>query len=263
MCIRDRVKIEMTNHPLPRTNQQLQINNTISGSFAGYIFSIALAFKFASIISFIVKERVDRSKYQQLVSGMSINAYWASNLVYDFIIYMIVAILAIVIAKVLEVGSLTDGDAFGALWLLFIFYGLSYISFTYIVGFYYRDYGTAQASYYFITLVVGGLLPILTLLLRIISDSSNGVGRGLAWILRLHPAFCFGEGLINIGSRNLYGIRENNSVALSVFHLEVALAPILFLVVGSLLFFLLLLAIESCMKKESCARCCSGGEVDV
>jgi len=51
------VSIQMTNHPLPRTYLQLQLNNTISGFFAGFIFSIALAFKFASIIAFIVKER--------------------------------------------------------------------------------------------------------------------------------------------------------------------------------------------------------------
>ena len=49
------VTIKMTNHPMPRTNQQLQINNTISGFFASFIFSMALAFKFASIIAFIVK----------------------------------------------------------------------------------------------------------------------------------------------------------------------------------------------------------------
>jgi hypothetical protein len=49
------VTIQMINHPMPRTNQQLQINNTISGFFASFIFAIALAFKFASIIAFIVK----------------------------------------------------------------------------------------------------------------------------------------------------------------------------------------------------------------
>ena len=51
------VTIQMSNDPLPRTYQQLQLNNTISGFFAAFIFSVALAFKFASIISFIVKER--------------------------------------------------------------------------------------------------------------------------------------------------------------------------------------------------------------
>jgi hypothetical protein len=39
------------------TQQQLQVNNTISGLFGALIFSIALAFKFTSVVSFVVKER--------------------------------------------------------------------------------------------------------------------------------------------------------------------------------------------------------------
>jgi hypothetical protein len=49
------ITISVYNSPFPRTNDQLQINNTISGFFGALIFSIALGFKFASIISFIVK----------------------------------------------------------------------------------------------------------------------------------------------------------------------------------------------------------------
>lgn len=49
--------ITIVNAPLPRTYFQLEINNTISGFFGSLIFSVALAFKFASIVSFIVKER--------------------------------------------------------------------------------------------------------------------------------------------------------------------------------------------------------------
>lgn len=51
------VSITVVNSPFARTNDQLKINNTISGFFGALIFSIALGFKFASIISFIVKER--------------------------------------------------------------------------------------------------------------------------------------------------------------------------------------------------------------
>jgi hypothetical protein len=49
------IQINVVNYPMPRTYQQLQLNNTISGFFGSFIFSLALAFKFASIISFIVK----------------------------------------------------------------------------------------------------------------------------------------------------------------------------------------------------------------
>ena len=201
------VTIEMSNHPMPRTNQQLQINNTISGFFASFIFSIALAFKFASIMAFIVKERVDRSKHQQIVSGMSVAAYWTANFVYDYLLYFLIAAITIAISKAMDISSLVSGNAFAATWLLFIFYGLSYISFTYIVSFYYHDYGNAQAAYYFISFVAGGMLPLITFIFRIIGTATNTAGRVIAWILRLYPSFAFGEGLLNIGSVSIYGVR--------------------------------------------------------
>jgi hypothetical protein len=123
---------------------------------------------------------------------MRISAYWISNFIYDYLLYAIIAIIAIGVCKGLQVSSLTDGDAFTATCLLFFLYGLAYISFTYIFAFLFKDYGNAQAGYYFITFVIGGLLPILTFLLRFLSRSSNPLGRGLAWFLRLHPSFAFG-----------------------------------------------------------------------
>ena len=51
------ISITPVNSPFPMTQQQLQVNNTISGLFGALIFSIALAFKFTSVVSFVVKER--------------------------------------------------------------------------------------------------------------------------------------------------------------------------------------------------------------
>lgn len=199
------VTITVTNHPLPRTYAQLQINNTISGFFGGFIFSLALAFKFASIIAFIVKEREDRSKHQQIVSGMKLSAYWLANFVYDFTLYLVVAVVAVGLCSALNITSFTTGTAYPALWMLFIFYGSAYISFTYIFSFLFKDYGNAQAGFYFLTFIVGGMIPILTFLLRILGTSSNSIGRGIAWLFRIYPAFSFGEGLLNIGSISIYG----------------------------------------------------------
>lgn len=49
------ITITPISKPLPRTYRQLRTNNAISGFFGGIIFSIALSFKFASIVAFIVK----------------------------------------------------------------------------------------------------------------------------------------------------------------------------------------------------------------
>lgn len=67
------------------------------------IFSIALSFKFASIVSFIVKEREDKSKHQQIVSGMNIASYWIGNYIYDFLLYLVVAIFSVVMCQILKI----------------------------------------------------------------------------------------------------------------------------------------------------------------
>lgn len=123
---------------------------------------------------------------------MRVSAYWCANFIYDFVLYLIIALVAVGLCQALSISSLTSGNAFAGTCLLFLFYGLSYISFTYIMAFLFKDYGNAQAGYYFLTFIIGGMLPILTFLLRFLGSGSNPVGRGLAWILRIYPAFAFG-----------------------------------------------------------------------
>jgi hypothetical protein len=123
---------------------------------------------------------------------MKISAYWLANFVYDFLLYLIVAIIAIILIVVLKITAFNSGDALVGTILLFLFYGLAYIPLTYIVAYLFTDYGSAQAGYYFLTFVIGGMLPILTFILRIIGPSSGTIGRGIAWALRIYPAFSFG-----------------------------------------------------------------------
>jgi hypothetical protein len=131
-------------------------------------------------------------KHQQIVSGMSLSAYWMANFLYDYILYLIVALPAAAMCMILKISSLIDGDAVISTWLLFSTYGLAYIPLTYIIAFVFKDYGNAQSFYFFATFFAGGLLPILTLLLRILSSSTNAIGRYVAWALRAYPAFAFG-----------------------------------------------------------------------
>lgn len=185
------MSISIVNAPFVRTSDQLQINNTISGFFGALIFSIALGFKFASIISFIVKEREDKSKHQQIVSGMNILAYWFGNFIFDYILYLVLAVFSFLMCLALDVDAFI-GDAFGVTVCVFIIYGLAYIPLTYIIAYFFKDYGNAQAGYYFFTFVVGGLLSIIVLVLRFLGGDANTVGLVLSWIFRLIPSYCFG-----------------------------------------------------------------------
>lgn len=158
-------------------------------------------------------------KHQQIVSGMKLSAYWIANFIYDYLLYLVIATAAIVFCKIFNVGSLATGSAFASTSMLFFFYGLAYIPFTYIAAFAYKEYGSAQSYYFFLTFLMGGMLPVLTFVFRIIGTSSNKIGRYIAWGLRILPAFSFGEGIINLGSIDVYKNNENNGNAIDPFAL--------------------------------------------
>jgi ATP-binding cassette subfamily A (ABC1) protein 3 len=75
-------------------------------------------------------------------------------------------------------------------------------------SYFFKDYGNAQAGYYFFTFVSGGLVPIIILVLRFIGGTASRVGNILKWIFRLLPSFSFGEILLNLGSIPLLSLAE-------------------------------------------------------
>jgi hypothetical protein len=122
---------------------------------------------------------------------MSIVAYWLGNFIYDYILYLILAGYTLLMCKAFNVTPLL-GDAFGVTFMTFILYGLAYIPFTYIMGFVFKDYGNAQAGFYFFTFVAGGLLSMVIFILRSLGGTAGNVGLYLTWIIRFVPSFCFG-----------------------------------------------------------------------
>jgi ATP-binding cassette subfamily A (ABC1) protein 3 len=102
--------------------------------------------------------------------------------------------------------------------------------------------------------VAGWIIPILTLVLRMLGTGSSAVGRALGWPFRLVPSFAFGEGLLNIASIQLLTAMENDGVKYKPMDLEISLACILYLVVMGCVFFFLVFAIEYIHSNEAIMR---------
>jgi len=98
---------------------------------------------------------------------MKITSYWFGNLIYDFLLYLILAAFAILMCQVLKVSSYT-GEAFLPVCIIFFIYGLAYIPFSYIASFVFEDYGNSQAVFYFFTFVIGGIISTIILVLRML-----------------------------------------------------------------------------------------------
>jgi ATP-binding cassette subfamily A (ABC1) protein 3 len=98
---------------------------------ATFLLAVALAFLPAGIVTFLVMERENNVKHQQLVSGVSLLAYWTSNLVVDMAKYLIIAIWFVFMMHLFNVKAFTRSDHEGAVWTIILLYGPTIIGFTY------------------------------------------------------------------------------------------------------------------------------------
>jgi ATP-binding cassette subfamily A (ABC1) protein 3 len=88
-----------------------QLASINGGMISGYI-GIGTAFIPALITQFLVMEVEFNLKHQQIVSGVSIMAYWLANYAMDLAKYFVFAIFAPIILKVFGVDQLTEGENF-------------------------------------------------------------------------------------------------------------------------------------------------------
>ncbi|KAL4490757.1 hypothetical protein ABPG72_021811 [Tetrahymena utriculariae] len=238
------ITLQITNQPLPLTYTLKNLSGTAQGLVASFIYAIAFSFIPASLISFIVKERTEKIKHQQLVSGVSLYTYWFSNYFVDFIKHIIPAVFSILMILAYDISSFTESSCFGAISFMMFLYGWSIIPFSYFTGFVFGDYGNAQVSAFFINFLFGGIMPMIVFILRII-DSTKSVGKVLGWILRIVPSFSFGYGIMNIGNRNLYALQNDQKELDSPFSINIAGADIIFLIIEGIFYYLLVFLVEN------------------
>lgn len=191
-------------NPFPNSPQFSKMENTADTVFATWLIGIALSFLPAGIVVFIVKERENNVKHQQLVSGVSLLAYWTSSLVVDLFKYYIVMIFALIMVQAFQVKGFIQEDHYGAMWIVVILYGPTMVSFTYLTSFLWKDPGRAQTLTFLINFVLGFFLSILGWVLMIIKSTRWTQKDYINYIFRLVPQFSGLFGIFSIGNTNLW-----------------------------------------------------------
>ena len=95
-----------------------------------YVFmtAIALALIPCVAIQFIVNEREQQLKHQQLISGMSLAGYWTSNLIFDILMAYVPIGLIILL-------SMAFNKNYSHVWALFLLYPPAIVPYTYVWSF--------------------------------------------------------------------------------------------------------------------------------
>ena len=124
----------------------------------------------------------------QLISGVSLPAYWLSNLIADISKTFVPMLITLVLMGIYGVED--DGA-----WLLLLLYPLSIVPFTYLTSFAFTNDTVAQIMTIFLHFLFGAIAPIVVISLQSI-ESTASTGDSLRYAFTVVPTYCVGHGLI-------------------------------------------------------------------
>ncbi|GMI20925.1 hypothetical protein TeGR_g12 [Tetraparma gracilis] len=190
-------RITARNHPLPKTLKETNATQTADAFTAALMVMIAFCFLPASYAIFVVKEREVKAKHQQVISGVSIYAYWFSTFVWDATSYLAPFSLTLILIWCFGIEAYTKGDGAIGCALLFLLFGPAVAAFTYISTYLFKSHSTAQNIILFQNFLTGLCLMITSFILGLF-ESTRLINMKLKYLYRLFPGFCLGDGLIQL-----------------------------------------------------------------
>lgn len=244
--------ITMYSAPLGLTKQVASFQNTATGFIASLLVSIAYAFIPASIIVVIVKERENNVKHQQLVSGVSVLAYWLSNLAVDFLKYLVPATATIIIMFSYNVTVFIGSENIVATVVLFFLFGLTLMTFTYLVSFAFKSPSKAQFVIFLVNYMGGSILMILSFILRLLDSTREIQLNFIEFVLRLLPIYSLSFGLFSMANGHIWQIAFKLQNIPGPWNRYCALWSVIYLALGAVLYFFVILLLEA--KGNAIAR---------
>lgn len=243
--------ITVSNKPLPLTRLQNDISQSSDAFSTATYVVIAFAFLPASYAIFVVRERETGAKHQQLISGVSLPAYWLATYLWDAASYLIPSGLSILMFVAFGVDAYTTGEGLTATVLLFLLYGPAVAAQTYCFSYLFKSHSTAQNIVLLLNFLCGLALMITSFVLDAL-ENTRELNQTLKHFFRLLPPFCLGNGLTQLSfCQDLSGDGEvlcpTNFFSMELkrpLDFDVAGLNIVYLASETVIYFLICLLIE-------------------
>ncbi|XP_022217622.2 LOW QUALITY PROTEIN: phospholipid-transporting ATPase ABCA3 [Drosophila obscura] len=204
----------VTNAPLPYNNQTLTLRLN-KGQRLGAEIAINLGLCMSIITALyvipIIKERETRAKLMQFLTGVDVFAYWISQLLWDYAVFSVSALMAILtISAFQEPGYSTVSDL-GLYYAILLLFGLAALPLSYTFSGFFCDGATGFTRTVIATTLTGTGLFMLVLALSFEAFQLKHIAVQLAWYFRVFPHYCLASAIhhIHIG----FNIRRGCSFA--------------------------------------------------
>ncbi|KAJ0402315.1 hypothetical protein P43SY_008556 [Pythium insidiosum] len=246
-------RIRVATHPFPLSFK----TRSIFGSFLSLpaVLFVLIAFTFipASMMPFLVKEkqRDHNARHQQVLSGVSLFAYWLANFIFDLLVYLVPMVVAILLLRSYGITSSLSSrgneskTCLGctqhvpeAVIALFVLFGTAIAPWTYLMSHLMHDAG-ACLLYTVMLNFLFGLVLLLTSYSLDSLESTRAMNEVLVFLWRCSPLFSLSNGLLRVIITDIQALFGFSSEPRSAFSTEVAGNEIWYLAVEGPLFFVL------------------------
>ena len=260
------LEIEVINEPLPYTYEERKDSKDNNNAMLLIFISICFTLIPANFITIIIKEKENNSKHLQIISGISLMSYWVNNYFFELIKYYIIGGVCILFLKIFDFYE-------DYVYILYLLYGPSMVSFTYLLSFLFKKEGTGQTLIILVNLLIGALGGTAILIMRIYENVIN-TAKVIANIFRIVPSFCFCYGYNSLINRNVLfaidykaenkkkGVEISSSMAYlyvidnykdsDILTMDYLLTDCIYLAVESIVYLLLLAFCENYKNLFSC-----------
>ncbi|EEY56081.1 ATP-binding Cassette (ABC) Superfamily [Phytophthora infestans T30-4] len=211
----DDVDLTVNNHPLPLTAAA----KALFGSFLAFSACVFVCISFSYFPLPVV--------HQQLVSGVSLPAFWLANYLWDLIMYVVPCIAALVLINAFDISALTGNSECS-----------SCTSDTFPA-----EHAASQTSTMKINFLLGVVLMIVSYILDVI-ESTKSVNSVLKFVWRLSPLFDLGNGLLSLVLNELDTLQDGTTEKKNPFSTDLMGAEMIYLVLTTILFSAVVLAID-------------------
>ena len=193
--------IGLINYPFHLTYEEKNNKKSRNGFVLVFFFSIALSLIPSNFIMPIIREKENKSKHLQLISGLSIFTYWLNNYIFEIIKFFFISLFSLLILYAFN---------FYEKYLItfFVLYGPALISFTYCISYFINSEGQGQTIILLINLLFGALGGSAILILRTNKELKN-IAEIASYFLRLVPTFCICYGYNELLSKKLLYAIDN------------------------------------------------------
>lgn len=198
----DDVKINVINHPMPRTPDE-QINDiqklgVVGGFQIASTVTFGYSFLIASFTLFLIKERISNAKHMQYLTGAQPVLFWLSNLVWDLINYLIPAFICVILIVAFGIDNYT-GNQLKYIIGLFLLYGFAHIPQTYLISYLFQSSSTGFAINVAWNILSSQIPIVGVYFLQLPALGLTNEGDILEWIFLIFlPNFAFGQGLTDV-----------------------------------------------------------------